>query len=129
MSKSALILVVDDSPDHVDILSQMLRSAGYQVAASRSPEAALRRARALKPNLIITDLAMPEVNGVDLIEQIRNEPTLKDTPVIVVTAHVWDHLAQAAGKVGADAFISKPWIRSELIAEVQKQLAGRQKDE
>ena len=129
MPKSVLILVVDDIPDQLYILSEILRRAGYEVASSRSAEAALARARTLKPDLILTDLAMPVVNGVTLIDHVRSDPALKDTPIVAVTAHVWGAIAQAAKKVGANAFISKPFNQSELLAEVEKQLVRAQKSQ
>src|SRR5690349_14085677 len=101
---SALILIVEDNPDQLRILSEMLRSAGYQVASSLGAEPGMRKARSLKPNLILTDLAMPQVSGVQLIDQLRADETTKHIPIVAVTAYVWDSIAQAAGTAGADGF-------------------------
>ena len=125
MPKSVLILVVDDDADHLDVAAQMLRDAGYRVASSRSAEAALSRAKVLKPDLILTDLAMPEVGGAAFIEHARADPALKNVPILAVTAHVWDEIAQAARNAGVDGFITKPFGRSELLNRVEKQLTGK----
>ena len=115
-----LILIVEDNPDQLHILAEMLRTAGYQVATSMGAEPALRRAKTLKPDLILTDLAMPNVSGVQLIDQLRADSETKSIPIVAVTAFVWDRIAQAAGTAGADGFIAKPYTRARLIEEIQK---------
>jgi two-component system, cell cycle response regulator DivK len=115
-----LILIVEDNPDQLRILAEMLRSAGYKVATSMGAEPGMRRAKTLKPDLILTDLAMPQVSGVQLIDQLRHDETTKHIPIVAVTAYVWDVIAQAAGNAGADGFISKPYTRARLVEEVEK---------
>jgi two-component system cell cycle response regulator DivK len=120
--KTALILIVEDNPDQLHILGEMLRAGGYQVASSMGAEPGLRKAKSLKPDLILTDLAMPYVSGVQLIDQLRNDPETKHIPIVAVTAFVWDRIAQAAGNAGADGFIAKPYTRARLLEEVRKHL-------
>lgn len=123
--QSALILVVEDNPDQLRILTEMLRAAGYKVASSLGAEPGLRRAKSLKPDLILTDLAMPNMSGVQLIDALRSAPETSHIPIVAVTAYVWDGIAQAAGNAGADGFIAKPYTRAHLIEEVEKHLRGR----
>ncbi len=122
MDQEALILIVEDNPDQLRILAEMLRAAGYKVTSSLGAEPGLRRAKSLKPDLILTDLAMPNVSGVELIDQLRADPATKHIPIVAVTAYVWDRIAQAAGNAGADGFIAKPYTRARLIEEVEKHL-------
>jgi len=117
-----VILIVEDNPDQLTILAEILRSEGYHVATSRGAEPGFRRAKTLKPALILTDLAMPHVSGVQLIDQLRTDPETKGIPIIAVTAFVWDSIAQAAGTAGADGFIGKPYTRARLLEEVRKYL-------
>lgn len=120
--KRALILVVEDNPDQLRILTEMLRAAGYQVASSLGAEPGQRKAKSLKPDLILTDLAMPQVSGVQLIDRLRTDPETQHIPIVCVTAYVWDGIAQAAGNAGATGFIAKPYTRARLIEEVEKYL-------
>jgi len=116
------ILVVEDEPDVMHIITHALKAAGHTVVQAWGGEDAVRKAKTMKPDLVLTDLAMPEVSGVAVIHDIKQDPETAAIPVIAVTAHVWDSIAQAAGKVGVDGFISKPFTAKELVAEVEKQL-------
>ncbi len=118
----ARILVVEDDPDIMRIISHALESAGYQVVPAYGGEDAIRKVRAQKPNLVLTDLAMPGVSGVDVIAAIKSDPETAPIPVIAVTAHVWNGIAQAAGKAGCDGYISKPFNARQLLQLVGKHL-------
>jgi CheY-like chemotaxis protein len=85
-------------------------------------EDAIRKVKAQKPDLVLTDLAMPKVSGVQVIETIKKDPETQHIPVVAVTAHVWDVLAQSAGQVGCDGYVSKPFTTKQLVQEVQKHL-------
>lgn len=118
----AKIMVVEDDPDIMRILMHTLMGEGYQVVPAYGGEDALRKVKVHKPDLVLTDLAMPKVSGVEVIHRIKSDPATKDIPVIAVTAHVWDTLAQSAGQVGCDGYISKPFNNKQLVLEVQKHL-------
>jgi len=75
-----------------------------------------------KPDLVLTDLSMPKVSGVEVIEAIKTDPSTQHIPVIAVTAHVWDGIAQSAGQVGCDGYVSKPFTAKQIIQEVHKHL-------
>ena len=117
------ILIVEDEPDHMHILANALTTAGYEVAAAYGAEPAFRKAHTQRPDLILTDLAMPQVSGVQSIAALKDDPATRDIPVLAVTAFVWDNLAEAAGEVGCAGFISKPFKREDLLREVAKHLA------
>jgi len=118
----ARILVVEDDPDIMRILVQTLTSAGYEVVPAYGGEDAIRKVRAQKFQVVLTDLAMPKVSGVEVIQVIKDDPETAHLPVIAVTAHVWDGIAQSAGQVGCDGYISKPFSTKQLVMEVQKHL-------
>jgi len=118
----AKILVVEDDPDIMQILTQALNSAGFKVIAAYGGEDAIRKVALHKPDLVLTDLAMPKVSGVEVIEAIKGDPATRHIPVVAVTAHVWDNIAQSAGQVGCDGYISKPFSTKQIIQEVYRHL-------
>ena len=124
-TKPPLILIVDDNPDQLRILSEMLRSAGYDVASSNGGETGLRKAKTLNPDLVLTDLAMPYMSGVQLIERLRADADTADLPIIAVTAYAWHPIAQAASSAGADSVLSKPYTRAKLVEEIELRLGTK----
>ena len=116
----AKILVVEDDPDIMRILTQTLSAAGFQVVPAYGGEDAIKKVRTHMPDLVLTDLAMPKVSGVEVIERVKQDPETQQIPVVAVTAHVWDGLAQNAGQVGCDGYLSKPFTAKQLLQEVHK---------
>lgn len=120
--KPSTILIVEDEPDHINILREMLGLAGHKVITAFGGDDALQKVRARRPDLVLTDLAMPAANGVRLIDALKSAPDTKDIPVVAVTAHIWDGLAQAAKSAGCDGFIAKPFTKEKLRQELEKHL-------
>jgi two-component system cell cycle response regulator DivK len=118
----AKILIVEDDPDVMRIITHALTAAGHRVIPAYGGEDAIRKAKAQPFDLVLTDLSMPKVSGVEVIESIKSNPATQHTPVVAVTAHVWDTIAQAAGQVGCDGYISKPFSPKHLVQEVEKYL-------
>lgn len=122
------ILVVDDNADLRTYLSSILRGAGYGVYTARNGEEGIRVAIAQNPNLIVTDLMMPVVSGLDLIRHIRNDDALKGTPIVLLTAKA-DEASRIDGtERGADSYLSKPFNDRELLAEVRNLLALKENE-
>ena len=103
------ILVVEDEPDIMRIITHALTAAGYQVIPAYGGEDAIRKVKTHMPDLVLTDLSMPKVSGVEVIQAVKDDPETRHIPVVAVTAHVWGGLAQSAGQVGCDGYISKPF--------------------
>src|SRR6202158_731408 len=118
----AKMLIVRNDPDIMWLIVHTLNASGYQVVPAYDGEDALRKMKLHKFDLVLTDLSMPKVSGVEVIQEIKGDPATKDVPVVAVTAHVWDTLAQSAGKVGCDGYISKPFSSKQLLMEVRKHL-------
>ena len=114
------VLIVDDEPDIMRILSYVLNEAGFRVIPAYGAEDAMRKVKLHKIDLILTDLAMPKVSGVEIIQQVKGDPQTKHIPVIAVTAHTWEGLAQSAGEAGCDGFIPKPFNNRQLVLDVRK---------
>jgi CheY-like chemotaxis protein len=120
--KHSKILVVEDDPDIMRIILHTLKGAGHQVVPAYGGEDAIRKLQGQRFDLVLTDLAMPKVSGVQVIEAVKSDPDTQHTPVIAVTAYVWENLAQAAGQAGCDGYISKPFTPKQLLQELEKHL-------
>jgi len=121
------ILVVEDDPDILRILSHTLGAAGYHVVQAYGGEDALRKVKLHHPDLVLTDLAMPAMSGVEVISQIKKDEETCHIPVVAVTAFVWDGIARSAAEVGCDGFLAKPFKATDLLREVEKHFAPEKK--
>jgi two-component system, cell cycle response regulator DivK len=119
------ILFVDDDPDSMRILGYALRNAGYELVPAYGGADAIAKVKRLRPDLVITDLAMPQVNGVEVIYTIKNDPDTQHIPVLAVTAYIWDSIAHSANQAGCDGYISKPFSAKDVIAKVREHLMSR----
>jgi CheY-like chemotaxis protein len=122
MPLPATILVVEDEQDQMTLLTQVLTRAGYHVVPAYGGEDAIRKVKTRKIDLVVTDLAMPKMTGIELTCMIKTDPATRHIPVIAVTAHVWDHIGQAAGQACCDGFLSKPYTAAKLIQLIHKHL-------
>jgi len=126
--KGQLILVVDDNPDMRAYVSSILRANGYQVQTARNGSEGFHIAKELLPNLIVTDLMMPVVTGLEMIRMIRSEETLKGIPIILLTAKVDEDTRIEGTERGADAYLAKPFNDRELLAEARNLLALKENE-
>ncbi|MES2864548.1 MAG: response regulator transcription factor [Bacteroidota bacterium] len=122
------ILLVDDEPDILEIVGYNLEQAGYQVFKAENGKDAVKQAQKVKPHLIIMDVMMPEMDGMEACEKIREIPDLKDTIITFLTARSEDYSQVAGFDVGADDYIAKP-IKPKLLVSKVKGLLRRLKDE
>lgn len=118
-----LVLVVDDNADLRNYLAQILRKEGYRICAARNGAEGFDIVQEYHPDLIVTDLMMPLVSGLDLIHKIRGDEQLRGTPVVLLTAKADEDTRILSAEQGADAYLSKPFNDRELIAEVRNLLA------
>ena len=126
--KDIKILLVDDEPDILEIVGYNLEQAGYQVFKAENGKEAVKQAQKVKPHLIIMDVMMPEMDGMEACEKIREIPDLKDTIITFLTARSEDYSQVAGFEVGADDYIAKP-IKPKLLVSKVKGLLRRLKDE
>jgi len=120
---SEQILVVDDNPDLRTYVSGILQQRGYRVVTARNGDEGFRAVQVVHPDLIITDLMMPQVSGLDLIGLIREAPELQSTPIVLLTAKADEDTRIDGVERGADAYLAKPFSDRELLAEVNNLLA------
>ncbi len=118
------ILVVDDVPTITRILEQALSSAGYKVAIAATAGEGITLFRQFRPDLVILDIALPDISGLQLCRQFKNTPDHPDIPVIIITAHTDDTVIDRAFAAGADEFVTKP-INTHLLEKRVHTLIAR----
>jgi len=116
------ILVVDDEPTWLQILTQFLTSRGYAVVTAGSGTEALRALSGFTPDLILSDVRMPDMNGFELLESIKKLPATKSTPVVFLSA-IDDYDARKIAKeLGAMDYLVKPFDEGDVSSLLQKHL-------
>lgn len=126
--KDIKILLVDDEPDILEIVGFNLSNEGYKVVTAENGLEGVKKAKKEKPHLIILDVMMPEMDGIEACEQIRGIPDLKDTIITFLTARGEDYSQVAGFEAGADDYITKP-IKPKVLLSKVKALLRRLKQE
>src|SRR5450759_4389740 len=115
----AKILIVDDEKDIADLLSYNLEKEGFSTVKAYDGETALKMVKMQKPDLIILDLMLPKINGLDVCRALRRNPETASLPIIMLTAK-GDEVDKIIGlELGADDYITKPFSIKELIARTR----------
>ena len=117
------ILVVEDEPAILDSLSFILGRNGWSVAVARDGERALEAARRLRPRMLLLDIMLPKMSGLDVLKAIRAHPATKDIAVVVLTARGQQYDRELAAELNADGFITIPYSNVEVVEEVRRMLA------
>ena len=125
--KDIKILLVDDEPDILEIVGFNLSAEGYQVITGENGVEAIEKARKHKPHLIILDVMMPQMDGIEACEHIRKDVKLNDTIITFLTARGEDYSQVAGFDAGADDYITKP-IKPKVLVSKVKALLRRLKD-
>ena len=123
-NKNFRILLVDDEQDILDIISYNLEKEGYQIRTADNGRTAIEIAAAFKPDLILLDVMMPEMDGIETCVEMRQNPSLESTVIAFLTARGEDYSQIAGFEAGADDYISKP-IRPRLLASKVESLFRR----
>lgn len=126
--KDIKILLVDDEQDILEIVGYNLSQEGYQIVTASNGKEAVIKAKKELPHLIIMDVMMPEMDGMEACEQIREIPDLKDVIITFLTARNEDYSQVAGFEVGADDYIAKP-IKPKLLVSKVKGLLRRLKED
>ncbi|WP_422107029.1 response regulator transcription factor [Winogradskyella sp.] len=125
--KDIKILLVDDEPDILEIVGYNLSSEGYQVITGENGLEAIEKAKKYKPHLIILDVMMPEMDGIEACERIRQDSKLNSTIITFLTARGEDYSQVAGFEAGADDYITKP-IKPKVLVSKVKALLRRLKE-
>lgn len=123
--EESVILIVDDLKQNLKLLNIILESAHYQTSLALSGKDALERLKVLNPDLILLDLMMPDINGLEVCRRIKSSPEYEDIPVIFLTASVEENHLIEAYSLGANDYVNKPFRKPELLARIKTQLTLR----
>ncbi|NEO87202.1 MAG: response regulator [Spirulina sp. SIO3F2] len=124
MSPKLLILVVDDNPLNVDVLEELLEDAGFAVASAFSGDDAIALAKGEHPSLVLLDVMMPGMDGLETCKAFKADPDLNSIPIILITALDDRSITKQSRKVGAVGYITKPFEEEAVLACIQKYLGS-----
>jgi len=116
------ILVVDDEPDLLELIDTNLKAAGFNVLTAASGREGLRQAREAKPQLILLDVMLPEMDGLEVCKALRRDPATKSIPIVMLTARATEIDRVLGLELGADDYVTKPFSIRELVLRVKKLL-------
>tara|TARA_R110002096_G_scaffold190345_3_gene371440 strand:+ start:769 stop:1134 length:366 start_codon:yes stop_codon:yes gene_type:complete len=114
------ILAVDDSKTMRDMVSFTLKGAGYEVVVAEDGVHALSAVSNDMVDLVITDVNMPNMNGIELVQKLRSDPRFRSTPILILTTESDDGIKQQGRAAGATGWIVKPFVPEKLLKVVDK---------
>ena len=121
--KKNKIVVIDDERDMVQLLRIELETEGYVVSAAFDGKSGLELIQKVKPDLVLLDVMMPEMNGYEVLELLKQDPLTKAIPVVMLTAKGLENEIQKGLDLGADEYVSKPFHPGLLIKRIQTLLS------
>jgi CheY-like chemotaxis protein len=119
------VLLVEDNQRTVDVLSQELKLLGYEVLAVRSGEEAIDKATDEHPDLILMDIRMPKMDGLEAVARIRDNPATRSIPIIAATGNALPGDREKCLAGGCDDYLAKPFTHRELRAAIENLLSTR----
>lgn len=122
------ILIVDDEPDALELVGFNLKRAGFDILSASDGKEALRKAREFSPDLMVLDLMLPEIDGLELCRMLRADPLTRSMPIIMLTAKAAEVDRVLGLELGADDYLTKPFSPRELILRIRN-ILGRWKAE
>jgi DNA-binding response OmpR family regulator len=123
------ILVVDDEPDAVELICFNLKASGFEVTSAADGAAALKAARLHLPDLILLDLMLPEIDGLEVCKLLRRDPATAAIPIVMLTARAAEIDRVLGLELGADDYVTKPFSPRELVLRIRKLLDRRRQSE
>ena len=119
------VLIIEDEEDAADMFAEMMRVSGYHVLKTSSSTPALTMMTAEKPDVVILDIMMPEISGLDILRQMRKDPALAKIPVVVVSAKGMPADIKHGMEAGASMYLTKPVGFTELKEAIERALGGQ----
>jgi two-component system phosphate regulon response regulator PhoB len=123
------VLIIEDDSSLTDVLDYNLRQAGYEVLVARDGKSGVSAARRETPDLVILDLMLPEIDGLDVCKQLRSDPLLKNVLVLMLTARSEESDQLVGFSAGADDYVTKPFSVKVLLERVRALLRRREAEE
>jgi CheY-like chemotaxis protein len=119
------VLIIEDEEDAADMFAEMMRVSGYRVLKTSSSTPALTMMTTEKPDVVILDIMMPEISGLDILRQMRRDPALANIPVVVVSATSMPADIKHGMEAGASMYLTKPVGFTELREAIERALGGQ----
>jgi CheY-like chemotaxis protein len=120
-----LVLVVEDYQDAREMYAAYLSFSGYRVAEATNGVEAIEKTIELMPDIILMDLALPQMDGWEATRRLKLDERTKHIPIVALTGHALAGYAEGARQAGCDAFVTKPCLPDALVAEIQRMLSAR----
>ncbi|MDD6472279.1 MAG: response regulator [Bacteroidales bacterium] len=120
MEKKPLILAVDDIPVNRMLISSQLRFTGYDIITAASGPEALEIIRTNRPDIVLLDIMMPGMDGIEVLEAIRQAPETNDLPVLMLTSLSEKEFQDKALQKGANGYLTKPLVRARLVQTLEE---------
>ena len=121
--KTKRILIVEDTQDNRQILRDLLTNAGFEIVEAHDGEAAVAAAAEFRPDLILMDIQLPELDGYEATRRIKADPALAHIPFIAVTSYALSGDEAKTRAAGCDGYVAKPFSPRQLLAKVREFLA------
>jgi CheY-like chemotaxis protein len=121
------ILIVEDNPQNMKLVLMTLESRGYEIIKATDGEEALKVAEKERPDLILMDIQLPKMDGLEVTRRLKQMPAFSHIPIIAITAHAMKGDEQKIAEAGCNAYITKPFSTRELPKLVAKMLEQHQK--
>jgi CheY-like chemotaxis protein len=121
--RRSLVLLVEDHPDERQIYTRYLSSHGFRIETATDGERAVSMARELRPDLIVMDLSLPHVNGWEATRRLKRDTSTRHIPIIACTGHVLHGSVELALEAGCEAYVVKPCLPKDLLAEIRRVLS------
>jgi CheY-like chemotaxis protein len=118
----ARILIIEDNPANLELVRYLLEAHGYSALTAQDGGEGIRTAREENPDLVLCDLQMPVLDGYEVLSEIRNDPTLRDTPVVAVTAFSMPGDSATGIAAGFDGYIAKPIDPASFVQQIETYL-------
>jgi two-component system, OmpR family, response regulator MtrA len=122
MNGRSLVLIADDDADILSLVKAVLERSGHEVVAASDGAEALASVGARKPDLAVLDIAMPEVDGLEVLRRLRADPTTSELPVVLLSARAQEADVERGFAIGASAYLKKPFSPRELSEHVAELL-------
>lgn len=126
-AQAPLVLVVDDFEDNRAMYIQFLTFEGFRVDEAANGKEALDKAASLLPDIVVMDLSLPVMDGWEATRKLKQDPRTRRIPVLALTGHALGAQSQRAREAGCDAFLTKPCLPENLVAEIRRMLGGAPK--
>lgn len=117
-----LVLVVEDYQDAREMYAAYLQFSGFEVAEAGNGLEAIEKTRALLPDIVLMDLALPRMDGWEATRRLKNDVRTQHIPIVALTGHALAGHAEGAREAGCDAFVTKPCLPDALVAEIKRLL-------